>query len=129
MKKGYVLGLLAVFVVFASLGSQCQKITDPAGSGMTGYSNPAYAPPFSPSDFDSEETCQSACNGYYTGLLEEENLRHEEVMDGLEGGDPETKLLRKEEIELHKTNVREIQDARYQCVKGCHDQGGMSGGF
>jgi hypothetical protein len=129
MKKRYVLGLLAVFVAFASVGSQCQKVTDPAGSSLAEYSNPAYAPPFSPSDFADEPTCQAACNRYYNGLKADEMEEHKEIMDDLQGNDPEIQQMRKEELERHHEALREIQDARQQCVRDCHDQGGVSGGF
>ncbi len=128
MKKLYVVGIIAMFVAFASLGFQCQKVTDPASS-TSEYNNPAYAPPFSTADFDDEESCQYACNEYYSGLLEAENMRHDEVMDSLEGGTQEIRDLRREEILRHKETVGEIQDARQQCVRDCHDQGGMDGGF
>lgn len=129
MKKGYLLGLLAVFVIFASLGSQCQKVTDPASDAMTGYSNPAYAPPFSTSDFADEPTCQSACSGYYNDFKADEIETHKDVLADLRGNDPNVQQMRKDEIERHREALREIQNARNQCVRSCHDQGGVSGGF
>jgi hypothetical protein len=129
MKKRYVLGLLAVFIVFATIGSQCQKVTEPASVARSAYPHPEYAPPFSASDFSSEQTCQAACNEYYTGMLTDENRRHSEVMKGLSGNSSEVKEMRREEISRHKETVREIQEARQQCVRDCHDQGGASGGF
>jgi hypothetical protein len=128
MKKRYVLGLLAIMVAFATLGFQCQKVTDPASNTAYEYPSPEYAPPFSTSDFDNEESCQYACNEYYSALLEAENEYHDEVMSGLDGG-PELKDEKKAEIERHKQAVRMIQDARQQCVRDCHDQGGIDGGF
>ena len=129
MKKLYFVGLVAVFVAFATLGFQCQKVTDPASDSLSGYSSPEYAPPFSASDFDDAESCQYACNDYYSDMLEAENERHSEVMDGLEGGSDDVKEMRREEIQRHKDTVGEIQAARKQCVRDCHDQGGMTGGF
>jgi hypothetical protein len=129
MKKLYLVGMLATFVAFATLGFQCQKVTDPASDTTSGYFSPEYAPPFSASDFEDAESCQYACNDYYSDMLETENERHDEVMDGLTGGSDEVKELRREEILLHKDTVRYIQDARQQCVRDCHSQGGLSGGF
>lgn len=129
MKKAYVLGLLAIFVVFASLGSQCQKVTDPAEGGMTGYSSSEYAPPFNTSDFDDEPTCQAACNDYYNGMKMEEIERHQEAMAELTGSDEIVKEMRKDEIRFHIEEMRRIQGARNECVRSCHDQGGVSGGF
>jgi hypothetical protein len=129
MKTGYVLGLLAVFVVFASLGSQCQKVTDPAGDTFTGYSNPEYAPPFNAADFADEPTCQAACNAYYNEMKMDEIEYHKEMMDGLQGSDPAVKQMRKDEIQRHNDEMKAIQTARNECVRSCHDQGGISGGF
>jgi hypothetical protein len=129
MKKLYLVGMLAVFVAFATLGFQCQKVTDPASDATSGYHSAEYAPPFSASDFDNAETCKEACNEYYSDMLDDEGYRHSEVMDGLTGGSDDVQELRRQEILLHKDNVKYIQDARKQCWRDCHDQGGLSGGF
>jgi hypothetical protein len=129
MKKGYVLGLLAVFVIFASLGSQCQKVTDPAGDMMTGYSNPEYAPPFNAADFENHAACEGACGQYYADMLQEESETHSETMADLKGNDPVVKQLRQNEILRHKDEVDNIKEAREECRRLCHDQGGVSGGF
>lgn len=129
MKKRYVLGLLAIFVVFATLGSQCQKVTDPASNSQSEYSNAEYAPPFSPPDFENEASCQQACGQYYADMMTDENGRHSEVMQGLTGNLADVKQMRQEEISRHKDTVGEIRDARKQCIRDCHDQGGASGGF
>lgn len=129
MKKSYVFGLLALMVAVVSLGAQCQKVTDPAATTAFEYPGPEYMPPFSASDFDNQESCQYACNEHYAAMLEAENEYHDMYMDSLEGGTPEIREMRKAEIERHKTEVRRIQDSRQQCVRDCHDQGGMDGGF
>ena len=129
MKKGHILGVLALIAVFSVTGFQCHKVTDPASDGLSEYSNPDYAPPFNASDFSSEANCQSACNKYYTGLLKDENAYHSDAMKGFKGNDPQVKQDRAEEIDRHKLAVAEIQDARRQCIRDCHDQGGVSGGF
>jgi hypothetical protein len=129
MKKLYLVGLAAVFVAFATLGFQCQKVTDPASDGSTDYGNSEYAPPFDPSDCKNPESCRSACNDYYAKILKAENQRHIQVMKKLRGNSKAVKKLRLEEIKRHVDAVRDILRACRQCIRSCHDQGGLHGGF
>ena len=129
MKKGYLLGLLAVFVVFASLGSQCQKVMDPADGSATGYSSPEYEPPFSTSNFATESNCKNACDRYYCQLWDKEMERHKAIMQCLKGNHPIVKKLRRREIKRHRRVLWSIHKAHKYCRRTCHDQGGASGGF
>ncbi len=129
MKKRYISGVLVVLVGLAALGLQCQKVTDPASESNYEYPSPEYAPPFSASDFSSEQSCQSACAEHYAGMTKDENKRHSEAMKDLAGNSHGVKELRRQEVDRHKAELKEIQEARKQCIRDCHDQGGVSGGF
>jgi hypothetical protein len=130
LKKHYFIGLLVVVIAVFSLGMKCEKVTDPmSDSESVGYGQ--YPPPFEMNSFDSETTCQAACNEYYTELLQSENERFEKAIKACKKikNKKKARECRHAEIMLHQETVQAINAARNQCVRDCHDQGSVGGSF
>ena len=123
MDKRYAIGLVVLLVAFSSLGLTCEKVTDPQSVSTSGYGD--YEPPFDPDSFQNNSTCQAACNEFYNELLATENERHRLAMKECK----KDKECKKAETKLHQQNVKDIQAARQQCIRDCHDQGGTGGDF
>jgi hypothetical protein len=116
MKKRSLFGLLALFIAFSCMGVKCQKVADPSADFSLPYEN---------QNFSSRAECVQWCHDNYQPLLLEENERHQEAMF-LCGDDNECK---KEANRVHQEEVKRIQSERTQCVRSCHDQGTVGGGF
>jgi hypothetical protein len=117
MKKKYFCGLLALFIAISCMGVKCQKVTDPGSANLP--------LPYEDQTFSDRAECVTWCHDHYRPLLLEENRRHEAAMKAC-GDDKECKQL---EAKTHQENVKRIQAERHECVKSCHSQGSVGGGF
>lgn len=117
MKKKSLFGLLAVFIAFSCMGLNCQKVTDPGSAD--------YSFPYENQNFSSRAECVQWCQDTYRPQLLEENERYEAAV--IDCGDNEECL--DYEAKLHQGNVKGIQADRQQCIRSCHSQGTMGGGF
>jgi hypothetical protein len=120
MKRKSLIGLLAVFIAFSCMGVKCQKVMDPADSSTFSLSHP-----HDPPNFSSRAECVRWCQDTYRPLLEEANERHAAAL--IACGDDYDCM--KEANRLHQEEVKAIQAERQACIRSCHSQGSVGGGF
>lgn len=117
MKKRSLIGLLAVFIAFSCMGVRCQKVTDPSSSD--------YSLSYEGQNFSTRAECIQWCHDTYKPMLDQANEDHEEAMKAC-GDDKDCK---KEANRVHQEQVKQIQAERQACIRSCHDQGSVGGGF
>jgi len=117
MKKRSLIGLLAVFIAFSCMGVNCQKVTDPGSSD--------YSLSYDGQNFSTRAECIQWCQDAANEMLDQAKSDREAAFEAC-GKDVDCK---KAAIAAFQEEMKDIQAEREACIRNCHDQGSVGGGF